>query len=117
MKVSSMQQQHVGIRSQPKQPYLSTVPRPAAPVYHTLRCQAKQQQKDAQKTEQRSKLTPSSLNGKQGTIQPQQEEQVCCASPSCAAVTAADRRANAVFPSQHVQCCLVTAATRVSKVF
>lgn len=72
-----LQQQHVGMHTHVKQPALSTVPRPAAPVRHTLRCHAKQQQKDAQKTDSRSKLTPSSLNGKQGIIQPQKEEQVC----------------------------------------
>jgi hypothetical protein len=48
--------------------------RPAAPLRPSLKCSAKQQQKDSQTTEQRGKQAPSSLNAKQGTIQPQEEQ-------------------------------------------
>lgn len=79
MQAACRQQQHAGTHCQYKQPsftHSTVLARPALPVRHKLRCYAQQQQKESQKTDKRSSLAPSSLNGKQGTITPQQEEQV-----------------------------------------
>lgn len=71
-----MQQQHTcmqHVQSSWRQPLCSTLPQRPAPVRHSLRCYAKQLQKGSQSTDSR-KQAPSSLTGKQGTLQPQQSD-------------------------------------------
>ncbi len=70
------QQAGLGCPMHTRQPVLSAhLPRLAAPtrLSHGLICHAKQQ-KGSQTTEQRTKQAPTSLNGKQGTIQPREEQ-------------------------------------------
>lgn len=71
-------QQHAGMQAHCKQPGLCTLSRPVAPISRrTVRCFAKQQQKESQKTEL------SSLSDKQRTIKPQVEQVCVSASIGC----------------------------------